>query len=103
MSQELDVSLGLDNLTRGHVTYLPVAPGRMEFAVAVRRRILRDRPDVVAVELPMSLERHYLAAVDQLPQISVLVYPDDDDDDGDESRGVYVPIEPCDPFTEAVR
>ncbi len=103
MSQEPEASLGLDNLTRGHVTYLPVAPGRMEFAVAVRRRILRERPDVVAVELPMSLERHYLAAVDQLPEISVLVYPDDDDEDGDDSRGVYVPIEPCDPFTEAVR
>jgi len=93
--------LGLDNLTRGHITYLPVAPGRMEFAMAVRRRILHERPDVVAVELPMSLERHYLAAVERLPEISVLVYPDEDDDE--DSAGIYVPVEPADPFSEAVR
>src|SRR6188474_1801018 len=93
--------LGLDNLTRGHITYLPVAPGRMEFAMAVRRRILHDQPDVVAVELPMSLERHYLAAVERLPEISVLVYPDEDDDE--DSAGIYVPVEPADPFSEAVR
>ena len=106
MSQELDgPGLGLDNLTRGHITYVPVAPGRLEFAMEVRRRILRERPDVVAVELPMSLERHYLAAVERLPEISVLVYPDDDGEEGDEDggNGIYVPIEPADPFTEAVR
>ena len=103
MSHELE-GLALDSLTRGHITYLPVAPGRLEFAIEVRRRILRDRPRVVAVELPMALERHYLAAIDRLPEISVLVYPDDDeDDDKESSNGIYVPIEPADPFAEAVR
>ena len=104
MSPGPDPLLGLDNLTRGHIAYLPVAPGRLEFANVVRRRILRERPDVVAVELPMTLERHYLAAVERLPEISVLVYPDEDDDeDEDGGTGIYVPIEPADPFTEAVR
>ncbi len=103
MSHELD-GLGLDSLTRGHITYLPVAPGRLEFAIEVRRRILRTRPSVVAVELPVSLERQYRAAVERLPEISVLVYPDlDDDEDNEEGTGIYVPIEPADPFTEAVR
>ena len=102
MSHELE-GLDLDNLTRGHVTYLPVVPGRLEFAIEVRRRILRLRPSVVAVELPMSLERHYLAAVDRLPEISVLVYPDEDAGDEEDSKGSYVPVEPADPFTEAVR
>ena len=99
MSHELE-GLDLDNLTRGHVTYLPVVPGRLEFAIEVRRRILRLRPSVVAVELPMSLERHYLAAVDRLPEISVLVYPDEDAGDEEDSKGSYVPVEPADPFTE---
>lgn len=101
---------GVDNLTRGHITYFPVAPGRLEFAIEVRRKILLDRPAVVAVELPMSLDRQYLAAVDRLPEISVLVYPDgladvasEDDDDDEPEKGIYVPIEPADPFTEAVR
>jgi hypothetical protein len=87
------------SLQRGHITYFPVVPGRLEFALEVRRTILALRPRVVAVELPVSLERHYLEAVRRLPEICVLVYPQDDDDDA----GVYVPIEPCDPFAEAIR
>ncbi|MFN7925945.1 MAG: hypothetical protein U0Q16_37955 [Bryobacteraceae bacterium] len=102
MSQEPDGGVSIpdfSSLRRGHITYFPVAPGRLEFAIEVRRKILRDRPNVICVELPGSLERHYREAVKRLPQISVLVYPDDDDED----MGTYVPIEPCDPFTEAVR
>jgi hypothetical protein len=87
------------SLRRANITYFPVAPGRLEFAIELRRTILRTRPTVVAVELPVTLEQHYLEAVRRLPEISVLVYPDDDD----EERGTYVPIEPADPFAEAVR
>jgi len=89
-----------DSLRRGHITYFPAAPGRMEFAIEVRKKILRDRPDVVAVELPVTLERHYREAVRRLPEISVLMYPETNEDDAD---GFYVAIEPADPFTEAVR
>ena len=32
--------------------------------------------------------------------MSILVYPEDDEAEG---AGVYVPVEPADPFTEAVR
>ena len=39
--------LGLDNLARGHITYLPVAPGRLEFAIAVRRHWYRAVLDKV--------------------------------------------------------
>ncbi len=93
---------GWDSLRRGNITYFPVAPGRMEFALEVRRAILRDVPDVVAVELPWWLEKRFMEAIKRLPQISVLVYPDESQDD-EESKGIYVPVEPCDPFTEAVR
>jgi len=43
-------------LTRGRLTYLPVVPGRLEFAWRVRRCILEQHPQVVAVELPESLD-----------------------------------------------
>ena len=86
-------------LRRGHLSYLPVAPGRMEFAAEVRRTILAERPAVVAVELPGWLERPYRAAVERLPAMSVIVYPEEE---GSE-RGVYVVVEPADPFVEAVR
>ena len=87
------------SLQRGNFRYFPVVPGRVEFSMALRRAILRDRPRIVAVELPGSLEDAYLQALARLPEMSVIVYPDARDED----RGIYVPIEPCDPFCEAVR
>src|ERR1700676_2149521 len=87
------------SLRRGNFTYFPVIPGRVEFSVHLRRAILRDRPKIVAVELPGSLEDVYLQALARLPEMSVILYPDPQD----EERGIYVPVEPCDPFTEAVR
>jgi hypothetical protein len=86
------------SLERGRFTYLPVVPGRMEFALEVRRRILADRPQIIAVELPATLEEVYLEAIRRLPQISVIFY-----NDGDAERAVYVPVEPADPFVEAIR
>ena len=40
------------SLRRGNFTYFPVVPGRLEFAIELRRLILAERPRVVAVELP---------------------------------------------------
>ena len=87
------------SLRRGPVTYFPVIPGRLEFAAAVRNYILAHRPAIVAVELPTSLEDEYLSAIARLPEISVIVYPDDTNSE----EAVYVPVEPADPFAEAVR
>ncbi len=102
------------SLERGRFSYLPVVPGRLEFANEVRRRILAERPEVVAVELPETLEELYADAVRRLPQISVIFYNDTTpvsrggqsiysprSDDSEQS--VYVPVEPADPFVEAIR
>ena len=99
------------SLQRGPWRYFPVVPGRMEFAVAVREALLADRPKVVAVELPSECERGLLRAVERLPQISALLYPHrpeaglpaSDEDDAVTYQMLYVPVEPCDPFIEAVR
>jgi hypothetical protein len=87
------------SLRRGNITYFPVIPGRLEFALEVRRAILNIQPKIVAVELPGALEDVYLQALARLPEMSVILYPDPQDDE----RGIYVPVEPSDPFTEAVR
>ena len=95
-------------LDRGRFSYLPVVPGRLEFAIEVRRRILTSKPHVVAVELPQTLESVYLDAVQRIPQISVIFYTDaaararsaDPESDGE---AFYVPVEPADPFVEAIR
>src|SRR5580692_1419457 len=91
--------LDAGSLDRGRFRYFPVAPGRMEFALEVRRALLAARPDVVAVELPVRLEAGYLHAVRRLPQMSVLFQAAADEED----RALYAPVEPADPFTEAIR
>jgi hypothetical protein len=99
MSREPKPSDDPASLRRGNFTYFPVIPGRLEFSIELRRAILRDRPRIIAVELPGALEDTYLQALVRLPEMSIIVYPDPNE----EERGVYVPVEPCDPFTEAVR
>ncbi len=80
------------------LTYYPVLPGRLEFAAAIRHALLRSQPEVVAVELPMSLEQVYLQAIARLPEISIILYSGESEDEY-----IFVPVEPSDPFTEAVR
>ena len=92
------------SLTRGRFTYFPVVPGALEFALEVRTAILRDRPEIVAVELPVTLQNSWMHAVDRLPEISVIFYPDDRAEaNANGDQVVYVPVEPADPFTEAIR
>jgi hypothetical protein len=87
------------SLRRGNFTYFPVVPGRLEFSIELRQAILAARPDIVAVELPGSLEDSYLQALARLPEMSTILYADPKDDE----RAIYIPVEPCDPFTEAIR
>src|SRR6266436_1682617 len=99
MPEELDLSFpDPGSLQRGRFTYFPVVPGKLEFAVEVRRAILRDKPRVIALELPVTLRDAYLRAVGRLPEMSVIFYNDEQDEDA-----IYVPVEPADPFTEAIR
>ncbi|MCB1020553.1 MAG: hypothetical protein KDC27_11535 [Acidobacteria bacterium] len=85
------------SLRRGRIRYFPVAPGRLEFAAAVREEILREPPSVVAVELPATLERAYRQALERLPALSVVLY------ETAQTEAVYLPVEPTDPFVEALR
>jgi hypothetical protein len=87
------------SLRRGRLRYFPVVPGRIEFAAALRQALLDERPDVVAVELPEWLRPLYAEAVGRLPEMSVVMYPEET---GSE-RGVYIVVEPGDPFVEAIR
>ena len=86
------------SLRRGRIRYFPVVPGRLEFAALLREELLREKPAVVAVELPVTLEEVYERAISRLPEISVITYEDEGQD-----RAVYLPVEVTDPFTEALR
>jgi len=81
----------------GGIFVVPALHERLESADAVRRALAASAPDAVAVEVPSSLQRVFLRAVDRLPSISVLLY--------ETARGgtIYLPIQPADPAVEAAR
>lgn len=88
------------SLTRGRFTYFPVVPGRLEFAIEVRQAILKQRPETIALELPATLQAAWMRSVARLPEMSLIFYPDETRGD---DQAIYVPVEPADPFTEAIR
>lgn len=91
-------------LTRGNITYLPVIPGRIEFAARVRRFLLDAKPATVAVELPSSLESLYSKAIARMPEMSAIVISEATTaNSDDEAAATYIPVEPGDPFAEALR
>jgi hypothetical protein len=89
-------------ISRGNLTYIPVVPGRLEFALHVRKTLMQLQPEALALELPVDLEDLYTSAVRRLPQMSVILVSESGVLDEDE-HPVYIPIEPCDPFVESLR
>jgi len=84
-------------IERDGVIVLPVLHERLEFADAARDALARHQPDAVAVEIPSSLEKTWLRAVERLPAISVLLF--------ENARGqtIYFPVHPADALVEAAR
>src|SRR5712671_385394 len=95
----LEAEFKSGGLDRGNVRYFPVVPGKLEFALELRKLLLTAKPEVVAVELPGFLAPSYHRALARLPELSVILYHDENADD----RATYIPVEPCDPFVEALR
>ncbi|MBV9269412.1 MAG: hypothetical protein JO061_24805, partial [Acidobacteriaceae bacterium] len=50
---------------------------------------------------PGALEKQYRTALDRMPRMSVIVIPDSNA--SDEEQAAYIPVEPGDPFVEALR
>lgn len=90
---------GLDSLpfVVDGVHVLPVLHERLEYTELTRRTLDALPVDAVVVEIPSSLERAWLRAVERLPQISVLLY------ENAAERTIYLPVHPGDPFVEAAR
>ena len=84
-------------IQHGPIHVMPVLHERVEFADAARLALEALRPDLVAVELPASLEAHILMAVERLPQASVLLY------ESSKKNPLYLIIAPADPLVEGIR
>ncbi|WP_182866053.1 hypothetical protein [Stieleria mannarensis] len=108
------------------IAVLPVIHGSGQFALTVRRWMLEQDFDCVAVPLPESFRESTEAAILDLPRPSIVIQkpgsdftrPDfesgftpydaeaDEDDsggDGDSDPASYVPIDPCQPVIMAIR
>src|SRR3954465_15098920 len=102
------------------ITCLPVIHGSGDFAVAVRRLMLEEAFDCVAVPLPPSFQADVERGIELLPSPTIVTQPesvqfqtewspdadneDEDDEVGDEeATHGYVPIDPCQPVIAALR
>lgn len=97
------------------ITCLPIIHGSGDFAVEVRRRMLADPFDCVAVPLPPSFQADVERAIDHLPQLTIVAQEeprehfvtewtgDDTDEDSEDRVASYVPIDPCQGVIAALR
>lgn len=105
------------------ITVLPIIHGSGDFAVEVRRVMLSQEFDCLAVPLPASFQENVERAIAFLPGITAVVqresaairppqdwspesdFEDDDDDDDDftVNEASYVPIDPCQGVITALR
>lgn len=99
---------------------LPIIHGSGDCAIEVRRLMLSQAFDCVAVPLPPSFQVDVEEAITKLPRLSVVWQPepkwspatdwtghfadeDDDDEDEDDETASYVPIDPCQGVITALR
>lgn len=80
------------------VKVLPVVHGSGDFSIRVREELLRQKFDCLAVPLPATFRDQVLAAVENLPAVTVVTQVDPEDD-----SCTYVPIDPCQPVIAAIR
>ena len=86
------------------IRVMPIIHGSGDFAIQVREELLSRPYDCVAVPLPPSFQDDVEAAIEQLPQVSVVVQVDAETADSDEEAGFsYVPIDPCQGVIAALR
>src|SRR6185437_13127223 len=97
-----------------HIRVMPIIHGSGDFAIQVREELLNRPYDCVAVPLPPSFQDEVEAAVELLPDVSVVVEVDgevgepefggDEDPDAESEHGFsYVPIDPCQGVIAALR
>ena len=106
------------------ITVLPIVNGSGDFAWEVRRIMLENKFDCLAVPLPESFRQDIEAGIDRLPTPTIVLQkdytefdfsqpekswtPDSDSDSEDETQtgetsASYVPVDPCQPVIAAIR
>ncbi|MCJ8346671.1 hypothetical protein MJH12_14100, partial [bacterium] len=84
-------------IIQDNIHILPIVHYKMEFATQIYEMIDSGEYDALALELPSSIKESYCTAIDRLPLMSVILYPNK------KTGTMYLQVESCDPFVEAVR
>ncbi len=84
-------------IQQGSIYAIPIIHYTMEMACQVKLAFEKIKPDCITVELPETLQHHFLHAASRLPDISVILSCDSND------SPLYFMCEPCDPIFEALR
>ena len=86
------------------IRVMPIIHGSGDFAIQVREELLSRPYDCVAVPLPPSFQDEVEAAIELLPQVSIVVQVDAETDESESEPGFsYVPIDPCQGVIAALR
>ncbi len=91
------------------IRVMPMIHGSGDFAIQVREELLSRPYDCVAVPLPPSFQEDVEAAIEELPQISIVVQVDAETGQptairkGRPGGFSYVPIDPCQGVIAALR
>src|SRR5689334_13896037 len=88
------------------ITAIPVIHGSGDFAVEIRRIMLADKYDCLAVPLPPSFKHDTEQAIESLPTITLVTQREavDFNPDSDTPPSInFVPIDPCQPVIAALR
>jgi hypothetical protein len=84
------------------ITLLPVLHGSGDFALEIRRRLLTNNYDCLAVPLPPAFEESVELGITHLPAIT-LAAQREGGLDGDPTAYTVVPIDPCQPVISGIR
>ncbi len=83
------------------IDVLPILHGNGDMAQEVRERLISRPYDCLAVPLPPSLEDRVERAIEDLPAVSLVLLPEEQDA-GDHSAS-FVPIDPCQAVIMGIR
>ncbi len=83
---------------------MPVVHGSGDYTVAVRRVLLENEFDCLAVPLPASFQVQVESATLDLPNPGIVIQdPDEWSEQDDQPPVTFVPIDPCQPVIAAIR
>ncbi len=83
------------------ITILPILHGSGDMAQEVRERLVDGRFDCLAVPLPPSAETALEDAIEDLPRISVIAYPEPEQDGSAVVN--FIPVDPCQAVIMGIR